>query len=281
MKDRVMRSYTRSQKQPYKAFTLIEILVVIAIIGLLAAMLFPIFKSTRQRANQTNCTANLRQIGVALQLYKQDEKQYPESLRDLLPDSADIPNYAADTAITNANGTGFLKTTKDALTCIDDDTDASLPRSSYGDISVNIFAGPDVTQDMGRFVWNYWGYKDDGTAFRSASEAKTFTDFANVNLLVDPNLKDSGGTLIGHNAQLNPIKYSLSYRYAPAGTIVTHCVYHRLPTANNLDRPGDLYTASANDARDARDIILRLDGSVRTLDVTKFNSNGNWKNPTF
>lgn len=61
-----------------RAFTLVELLVVIAIIIVLAAILFPTYRSVREGARKTQCIANLKQIGTALTLYLADYDQtYP------------------------------------------------------------------------------------------------------------------------------------------------------------------------------------------------------------
>ena len=53
-------------------FTLVELLVVIAIMSVLASMLFPVFARAREKARQTTCTSNLKQIGLALIMYADD-----------------------------------------------------------------------------------------------------------------------------------------------------------------------------------------------------------------
>jgi prepilin-type processing-associated H-X9-DG protein/prepilin-type N-terminal cleavage/methylation domain-containing protein len=61
-----------------KAFTLIEILVVIAVIALLAGILFPVFAQVREKSRTITCLAHMKQMGTAIQMYVQDyDETYP------------------------------------------------------------------------------------------------------------------------------------------------------------------------------------------------------------
>lgn len=65
-----------------RGFTLIELLVVIAIIAILAAILFPVFARAREKARQTSCLSNMKQLGLACLMYLQDfDEMYPSRWR--------------------------------------------------------------------------------------------------------------------------------------------------------------------------------------------------------
>ena len=69
------------RRTPNTGFTLIELLVVIAIIAILAAILFPVFAQAREKARQTACLSNNRQIGLGLNMYVQDyDESFPRQI---------------------------------------------------------------------------------------------------------------------------------------------------------------------------------------------------------
>lgn len=90
----------------YRAFTLVELLVVISIIAVLIGILLPVLASTRKSVQKTTCASNLRQVGIAVQAHRTDYKDYlpnarympepfftvdtdpplPEAMKEYLPD---------------------------------------------------------------------------------------------------------------------------------------------------------------------------------------------------
>jgi prepilin-type N-terminal cleavage/methylation domain-containing protein/prepilin-type processing-associated H-X9-DG protein len=74
----MMPEISRPKRPARRGFTLIELLVVIAIIAILAAILFPVFAQAREKARQTMCASNLRNLGTAVLMYAQDyDEQLP------------------------------------------------------------------------------------------------------------------------------------------------------------------------------------------------------------
>ena len=80
-----------------RGFTLIELLVVIAIITILAGILFPVFAQAREKARQTTCSSNERQLGLAFIQYTQDfDERYPNG-----------PGYMDTTTAPTGDGSGW------------------------------------------------------------------------------------------------------------------------------------------------------------------------------
>ncbi len=300
-----------------RAFTLVELLIVIAIIAILAALLFPAFARARENARQTSCTSNLHQIGIAVQMYRADEKEFPNSLAVLLPSSKSYHSASAldnsSTDVTtpapmtpgidaqacsangtsstcpNPGGTGYLKNTT-SLFCPDDDGSRDLPRSSYGDLSTGLpFPSAPVSsmEDLSRHIWNCWGYRNDGVAYANQSDASAASTNASAPDNSSPANKWLVDTTRGYVApdttipspppgpvtpamqaawlaewRTNVVKLSLSNRFAPANTIVTYCPYHLSQSAS-------------------RALILRLDASVKSVDIKDWQANQTWQNQNF
>ncbi|MFH1778226.1 MAG: prepilin-type N-terminal cleavage/methylation domain-containing protein [Candidatus Omnitrophota bacterium] len=76
--------------QRKKGFTLVELLVVIAIIAGLAALMFPALRGARERGRRTSCLNNIRQIGLAISMYRTDYNEAFPPANNLDPL---FPNY--------------------------------------------------------------------------------------------------------------------------------------------------------------------------------------------
>lgn len=291
-----------------RAFTLIEMMIVIAVVMILLALLFPSFSAARENARQKTCSSNLREIGMAVQMYRMEEKEYPMSLGALLPpskspmnelslrlDNTTIPPTVAidnlpadglcDTATNscpNVGGTGYLRDAK-YLLCPDDHSSSTQPRSSYGDLSTGlpdlaVTSPPANPDDLSRRTWNYWGYRSDGVAMNNQVAAQ-INNGGSVQPPLTPNVwlvdasrkyvaPDTEAIGLWSDYRTNVVKNSLSNRFASPNTVITYCPFHRVYTSS-LSSPELLYDpAEVANAVGARDLILRLDGSVRSVVVS-------------
>ena len=111
-------------KRGHAGFTLLEILVVVAILTLLAALLFPVFSQARERARRTSCLSNLKQIGLGMLMYSQDNDEH-------------LPAWT-NFWVCATNGTTGGIGPNDTTTCGDDTADrywdaAILPYIKSGD----------------------------------------------------------------------------------------------------------------------------------------------------
>jgi prepilin-type N-terminal cleavage/methylation domain-containing protein len=117
------------------AFTLIELLVVIAIIAILAALLFPVFAQAREQARQTVCSSNVRQIGMAVQMYLQD---YDETLPIFYAYNTEDPITGASARAGDPDHKGVevlvlpYTKNKDIFKCPDDSGGPTLADPVYG-----------------------------------------------------------------------------------------------------------------------------------------------------
>ncbi|MGQ9731798.1 MAG: type II secretion system protein [Candidatus Zipacnadales bacterium] len=203
-----------------RGFTLIEMLVVIAIIVVLMAIIFPVYSVVRRRARETQCVSNLNQLMVALKQYREDHGKYPSTpwydgtigryrggFSDLYPDYIDDTSVLICPEDMTVKGLG--QQTKQNLYC----SYNGLPNNPRGgdwtltEIYYN-YNGYDFTGVPGGPITSQGIDNGDGPAVEAAYKAVIMSEYtpAGLQWRDAPRLKN---------------------RSAPGYTIATHCVHHR------------------------------------------------------
>jgi len=112
------------------AFTLVELLVVIAIIAILAAILFPVFAQVREKARQSSCISNEKQILLAINMYTQDyDEHFPLFCTYEAVKYQGGPNVVANpqkSSLWNQNINPYVKN-QQVFLCPDDPNSAATP----------------------------------------------------------------------------------------------------------------------------------------------------------
>ncbi|HEY3266156.1 MAG TPA: DUF1559 domain-containing protein [Armatimonadota bacterium] len=238
------RRYLRGPSGANRAFTLIELLVVIAIIAILAAILFPVFAKARERAKQTKCINQLKQIGVALIQYAQDnDGRLPHAWRGYNLDSAFQQNYSIVNALNP-----YMKQTV---------TRSNIRESMWYCTSLpNSRIAYDAPNQMWAYI--YFSFFAEGTP---------------GNPLPQSGAKPAISQLMG-------MPLDGPYPFAPWGDIThgyfTKCAPTRMPVLWDMRVPerGDTLTRQNGGEfpHMNRTEILLLDGHVRSLDEKLRNS---------
>jgi len=165
-------------------FTLIELLVVIAIIAILAAILFPVFAKVREKARQTSCLSNQKQLGLGILEYVQDyDEKFP---------CGDLPSTFG---ATYGGGAGWANEiysyvkSAGVYTCPDDTGSGGGPVVSFG-INENLTSGATYdgnnTPEGGALSIAKCGAPANTVLLAETFECGTYTPVTTVGELTSP-----------------------------------------------------------------------------------------------
>ncbi len=223
-----------------RAFTLIELLVVIAIIAILAAILFPVFAKAREKARQSSCQSNLKQIALGALQYAQDyDEVHIRSTAGTLAWGDTVQAYMKSQQLLNCPSSQYRVLLNTAVTPnrFWRRNDTGVPGNawySYGINAYGITGPPAVSNPSGRAMATItrpaeciWFADGDGaTPYSIGSGNMTVTDVKGqtdwdrhnqgMNLAfvdghvkwmtVEPTVANNGGTAAQHGCLWNALK---------------------------------------------------------------------------
>lgn len=247
------------------AFTLIELLVVIAIIAILAAILFPVFARAREKARQASCLSNLKQLGLGMLQYVQDNGEYYPALDNWM---VNPPTIWASVIYPYVKSTGVY-------TCPDDSFTALVDGGTGYGTSATWHLSYIMNEEFGNTAWTVNGSGPPLWATRQSLIVKP----ANTVLLCD------GGAQISATAPFvtptSPLKQAPWYLCDPDNTYSgmggnAGCQgYALLPDSQNPEAAGPAvrHTEMSN--------VAFADGHVKALKPsTWYYKQTPWMNPS-
>lgn len=158
-----MKSQIRARRS---AFTLIELLTVIAIMAVLAAIIFPVFAAVRENARRADCMTNMKTISTALKQYELDNRKYPDFL--FAPAIAGSPSTGCVTA---ANGKLVVATGNGAACTQEQASATGKLGGDFVDADGNVVASgglyPEYVKSLSAFSCknNTWFYPNNDPAY--------------------------------------------------------------------------------------------------------------------
>lgn len=253
-----------------KGFTLVELLTVIAIIAILAAIIFPVFGTAREQARRGACASNLKQIFQALEQYKLDEGAYPPALFTAIP--AQGNNCPQNVQMGNAPSylMPYIKNV-DIFKC------PNSNRSSKTEMTIATYPqGHALAGQVSRLIpgdnnspalcyYTYDSYDIGRNAAGNGYEVRYALTWSNSNLnQIESQLS---GVAYGDGWFNNPIgpkksdtPRQLRYRSPDKTAVVTWCTYHRSYSGGQPNQGKN-------------DIVLFLTGDAKPMDSRKMFAN--------
>ncbi|MCE5315697.1 MAG: DUF1559 domain-containing protein [Armatimonadota bacterium] len=246
-----------------RGFSLIELLTVIAIIAILAGLIFPVMAVVKERARQNNCMSNLHQIATGVQMFKTDNRKYPAALvgvvdkngvpTDVVADMVDMESAKSDEYLFSE----YVPSVK-AFHCPSSNIVDTTTATGLAQVYVKPYetgSGADTI-----YVYSYDSY--ELYMYNGQPERHYYTDWAD-----DPSVNTNGGAVSrlpvfdgtdGTASQQADYERQLKFRNPPADTVITWCSYHESRTGSG---------ASATYKGNA--IAVFLDGSAELVPAEK------------
>jgi prepilin-type N-terminal cleavage/methylation domain-containing protein len=231
----------RCRRSAAHGVTLLEMMVVLGLLAVLAAIVIPVFGGIQSRQRRATCAANLRAISEALLLYRDDYRAFPPDVTEdwggkkalgLFYLNYLVPNAVPTTGVVYSTAQGDYLRDEKFLHCPAN----PVEKPDYS----GLLSGSADAAYLGGYNAYDWYYRRDW----------------------DDYLKSLGGAFAGGWPEMGNRK--LKQAYPPANTVVTWCTMHR-----NARPTSTLEGLQWDPERGDQDIVLFVDGTVEVLPASK------------